>query len=53
LRDGPPTTNPCEGIRLEPQELDEVVAFIRILLEWDDRERTFLNIERRLGDRPW
>ena len=40
LRDGPATTDfaaPDYGV--EPHELDAIVAFVQILLEWDDRER--------------
>jgi hypothetical protein len=40
LRDGQPTTDFGDvDSGLEPQELDAVVAFVRILLEWDDRAR--------------
>ena len=44
LRDGPATTDIAtpECPRLEPQELDAVVAFVRILLEWDARTRTMI-----------
>ncbi len=40
LRDGPPATDRggCD-CGLEPHEFDAVVAFVRILLEWDDRAR--------------
>ena len=40
LRDGPPATDVGES-RLRPRAaaLDAVVAFVRILLEWDDRAR--------------
>jgi hypothetical protein len=40
LRDGPPTSDLGDvDCGLEPHELDAVVAFVRILLEWDDRAR--------------
>ena len=40
LRDGPPTTDlAARESSLEPHELDALVAFVQILLEWDDRER--------------
>ena len=41
LRDGPATTDQAAAdCGFEPHDLDAIVAFVRILLEWNDRART-------------